>query len=410
MIGDELTLTQRKLAIIGGGASGFAAAIEACYNSKINVTIYDKLPKACKKILATGNGRCNFSNTDLSPSHFHGNRDFLKYVLTSPFADDESFFREMGVLTYCEDGRLYPKSQQASTIRDTLIHKSLQLGINIITDTTITEIRKSDNKYIVNNEVFDAVILCGGGKASPTQGSDGSCYKLAEALGHSITELYPALCGLTTKDKALLTLKGVRCKGTVNLYCNNKFVDYESGEIQFTDKGISGIPVMNLSHYCGNSTDIKVVIDLCNDISKEELLIHLNGMKASSPETETELILNGLLNNKLGFVIMNRVNIKPHTLLSELNNNKINALVDEIKAFEVICTGTKGFDSAQVTRGGINTDEINEHTMMSKINDGLFMCGEILNLHGDCGGYNLHLAWTTGRIAGNSVAEYLGRL
>jgi predicted Rossmann fold flavoprotein len=167
---------------------------------------------------------------------------------------------------------------------------------------------------------------------------------------------------------------------------------------------------MNLSHYCGNSTNIKVVIDLCNDISKEELLIHLNGMKASSPDTETELILNGLLNNKLGFVIMNRLNIKPHTLLSELNNNKINALVDEIKAFEVICTGTKGFDSAQVTRGGINTDEINEHTMMSKINDGLFMCGEILNLHGDCGGYNLHLAWTTGRIAGNSVAEYLGRL
>ncbi len=402
-------MKQRKLAIIGGGASGFAAAIEACCNNSINVTIFDRMPKACKKILVTGNGRCNFSNTDLSPSHFHGNRDFLKSVLTSPFADDESFFREMGVLTYCEDGRLYPKSQQASTIRDTLICKALQLGVNIITDTTITEIRKADNGYIINNESFNAVILCGGGKASPAQGSDGSCYELAKTIGHSITNLSPALCGLTTKDKALSTLKGVRCKGTVNLYCDNKFIDYESGEIQFTDKGISGIPVMNLSHYCGNCTNIKLVIDLCNDVSKEELLIHLNGTKTSSPDTETELALNGLVNNKLGFVIMNRLNIKPHTLLNDLNNNKVNAIIDEIKAFEVICTGTKGFDSAQVTCGGVNTNEIDAHTMMSKINDGLFMCGEILDIHGDCGGYNLHLAWTTGRIAGNSAAEYLER-
>lgn len=403
-------MKQKKLAIVGGGASGFAAAIEVKHaNPALDITIFDRMPKACKKILATGNGRCNFSNTDLSPSHFHGDRTFLRSILTSAFADDESFFREIGVLTYCEDGRLYPKSQQASTIRDTLIDFAVSKGIKIITDTTISKIKKTGTGYAVNGEYFDAVILCGGGKASPQQGSDGSCYKLAEGLGHTTTALHPALCGLTTNDKCLNNLKGVRCKGTVSLYVDNRLINTDAGEIQFTDKGVSGIPVMNLSHYCKGSQSIRLVIDLCNDVSKEELLMHLNSIKQISPHKETEIALNGIVNNKIAFVIMDRVGIKPHTLLKDVNNNKIISIVDEFKNFEVSCSGTKGFDNAQVTCGGINTNEIDPKTMMSKINDGLFLCGEILDIHGDCGGYNLHLAWTTGRIAGCSAAEYLGR-
>lgn len=401
---------QKRLAVIGGGASGLAAAIEAHYvNSSTDITVFDRMSKACKKILATGNGRCNFSNTDLSPSHFHGDRDFLRIILSSAFADDESFFREMGVLTYCEDGRLYPRSQQASTIRDALINQVVSDGIKIITDTTINDIKKSGSGYTVNGEYFDAIILCGGGKAAPAQGSDGSCYKLVESLGHSLTPLFPALCGLTTKDKGLNNLKGVRCKGTVSLYRDNKFIDTDSGEIQFTDKGISGIPVMNLSHHCNGSVNILLKVDLCNDISKEELMIHLNTIKQNSPYKETEFALNGIVNNKLGFVIMDRVGIKPHTLLKDINNNKINSIVDELKSFEVSCSDTKGFDNAQVTCGGIKTSEVNPQTMMSELNDGLFLCGEILDIHGDCGGYNLHLALTTGRIAGSSAAEYIER-
>ena len=402
-------MRSNRLAIIGGGAAGFAAAIEAKYtNPALDITIFDRMPKACKKILATGNGRCNFSNTDLSPAHFHGDRGFLKNILTSAFADDESFFREMGVLTYCEDGRLYPKSQQASTIRDTLIDHAISNGIKILTDTTVSEIKKSGTGYVINSNYFDAVILCGGGKAAPQQGSDGSCFKLAEHLGHTATRLSPALCGLITNDKSLNNLKGVRCKGLVALYVDNKYIDAEAGEIQFTDKGISGIPVMNLSHNCKASCNIRLVIDLCNDTSKEELLIHLNNIKKNSPNKETENALNGIVNSKLGFIIMDRAGIKPHTLLKDISNNKIIAIVNEIKSFEVSCSGTKGFDNAQVTCGGINTSEIDPKTMMSVISKGLFMCGEILDIHGDCGGYNLHIAWTTGRIAGNAAAEYLG--
>lgn len=410
MIGDESALKSNRLAIIGGGASGFAAAIEAKYASPaLDITIFDRMPKACKKILATGNGRCNFSNVDLSPAHFYGEASFLKNVLTSAYADDESFFREFGVLTYCEDGRLYPKSQQASTIRDTLIDFALSNNTKILTDTTIYDIKKSDAGYVVNNEYFDAVILCGGGKAAPQQGSDGSCYKLAKGLGHTITPLYPALCGLTTNDKSLNNLKGVRCKGTVSLLVNNKLIDTDTGEIQFTDKGVSGIPVMNLSHHCKDSQDIRLVVDLCNDISAEELLTHLNAIKQSYPDKETEIALNGIVNNKIGFVVMDRAGIKPHTLLKDINNSKIKLIVDELKNFEITCSGTKGFENAQVTCGGISTNEVDPKTMMSEINKGLFLCGEILDIHGDCGGYNLHLAWTTGRIAGSSAAEYLER-
>ncbi len=403
-------MKQKRIAIVGGGAAGFAAAIEAKYTSSTSdITIFDRMPKVCKKILATGNGRCNFSNTDLSPAHFHGDREFLKTILTSPFADDENFFREMGVLTYCEDGRLYPKSQQASTIRDALIDCALSKGIKTVPDTMITDIRKYGSGYTVNGEYFDAIILCGGGKAAPTQGSDGSCYKLAESLGHTTTLLHPALCGLTTSNKDLNNLKGVRCKGAVSLYVDNKLIDTDSGEIQFTDKGISGIPVMNLSHYCKDSEKIRLVLDLCNDIPKDELLIHLNSTRQTAPDKETEIALNGIINNKIAYVLMDRVGIKPHTLLKDINNNKINSIVDELKNFEVTCKGTKGFDNAQVTCGGINTNQVNPRTMMSEINEGLFLCGEILDIHGDCGGYNLHLAWTTGRIAGSSAIEYLGR-
>ena len=403
-------MKQKRLAIIGGGASGMAAALEAAYtNPDSDITVFDKMPKACKKILATGNGRCNFSNTDLSPSHFHGSRDFLKNVLISSFADDESFFREMGILTYCEDGRLYPKSQQASTIRDALVDTATSKGVKIITNTAIEYVSKEKSGYLVNNEFFDAVILCGGGKASPSQGSDGSCYKIAEALGHKTTPLHPALCGLTTNDKSLNTLKGVRCKGLVEFYSNNSLVDSEYGEIQFTDKAVSGIPVMNLSHNYSNYNNSRLVIDLCNDISSEELTIHLSGLKQNYPSKELETALNGIVNNKIGYVIMSRLNIKPHTILKDIPTNKINAIVDEIKAFGVSCNGTRGFENAQVTCGGINTDDVNPHTMMSEINNGLFICGEILDIHGDCGGYNLHLAWTTGRIAGYSAMKFLER-
>lgn len=401
-------MKSKKLAVIGGGASGVCAAIEAkhCDNT-LDVTIFERMPKLMKKILATGNGRCNFTNESLSPTHFYGDTLFLRRVLTSTYADTENYFRTLGLLTYSEDGRIYPRSQQATSLRDILEEKLNELSVTTKTDYAITELKKLKNGFSVNGEYFDGVIIAGGGKASPVQGSDGSCYKLLKAMGHSATDLYPALCGLTTKDKALNSLKGVRAEGKASLYSNSTLLGEESGEIQFTDKGISGIPIMNLSHLCKSNKDLSLVIDLCEDISFTELREHIILVKGDSPDRECEMVLNGLVNNKLGFAVLNKSGIKAHTKIKELNKFQINTLCETLKSLTFDITGTRGFDVAQITCGGIKTEEIDPCTMMSRLVDGLFVCGEILDIHGDCGGYNLHLAWTTGRIAGNSAAEYI---
>ena len=401
-------MKSKKLAVIGGGASGVIAAIESKYaNESIDVTIFERLPKVLKKILATGNGRCNFTNENLSPVHFYGDTLFLRKVLTSSYADTENYFRTLGLLSYNEDGRIYPRSQQAASLRDILIEKLNDLSINVKTDCQVTDFKKVENGFRINGECFDAVIVSGGGKASPVQGSDGSCYPLLESVGHTKTPLFPALCGLTTKDKCLNSLKGVRAEGKATLYANKKLLGDESGEIQFTDKGISGIPIMNLSHLCKNYNDISVSIDFCEEISETELFEHISSIKSTSPDRETEIILSGLLNSKLGFAVMNKGSIKPHTKIKDLNRNQIKNLCDILKNFTLVINGTRGFDTAQITCGGIKTEEISPDNMMSKIAPGLFVCGEILDIHGDCGGYNLHLAWTTGRIAGNGAAEYI---
>ena len=324
-------MKSKKLAVIGGGASGVIAAIESKYaNESIDVTIFERLPKVLKKILATGNGRCNFTNENLSPVHFYGDTLFLRKVLTSSYADTENYFRTLGLLSYNEDGRIYPRSQQAASLRDILVEKLNDLSINVKTDCQVTDFKKLENGFRINGEYFDAVIVSGGGKASPVQGSDGSCYSLLESVGHTKTPLYPALCGLTTKDKCLNSLKGVRAEGKATLYANKKLLGDESGEIQFTDKGISGIPIMNLSHLCKNYNNLSVSIDFCEEISETELFEHINSIKSSSPDRETEIILSGLLNSKLGFAVMNKGSIKPHTKIKDLNRNQIKNLCDKI--------------------------------------------------------------------------------
>jgi len=398
----------KKLAIIGAGAAGLCSVIEAANeNPDIQIVIFERMPKAAKKLLATGNGRCNFTNADLSLSHFYGENDFLETILSNEFSNIKAFFKKLGVLSYEEDGRIYPRSQQASTIKDTLIKNAEGRNITIKTECHINNIQKVKNGFTVNDDFFDAVILSGGGKASTVHGSDGSCYKLAEALGHTLTPLYPALSGLVINDKDLNLLKGVRAECKAELYSGTALLGSETGEIQFTDKAVSGIPVMNLSHLCENKKGLKIKLDLCPEIDEKALYDHINKAVNNSPHFEFEAILNGIVNLKLGFAVMNRAGIKPQTKCNVLKPFHINEAIKQIKSFEINIKSTKGFDNAQVTKGGIKTSELSPDTMMSKKSDGLFICGEVLDIHGDCGGYNLHLAFTTGRIAGNSAGKYL---
>lgn len=397
----------KHLAIIGAGAAGLCAAVQAREeNPDLKITVFEKMPKTAKKILATGNGRCNFTNEELSPSHFYGNSRFLKSILTSQFADAEIFFRSLGVLSYKEDGRIYPRSQQAATIRDVLTDYTIAHNITVKTDSPVFSIKKVKNSFKIGNSYFDAVIICGGGKASSVHGSDGSAYALLTEFGHKLTALYPALCGLTPNENINL-LKGVRAQCGIKLYSKSVLLGEEYGEVQFTEKAVSGIPVMNLSHLCKNNTELKLICDLCADISYEELTEHLNTAVRNRPYDDFEFVLNGTVNLKLGYAVMNKSRIKPRTICRELTPRQITAAVNTLKNFEIEIKGTRGFENAQITCGGIDTDGFDPKTLMSKSVNGLFACGEILDMHGDCGGYNLHLAWTSGRIAGYSAAKYL---
>lgn len=399
---------KKKIAVIGGGASGIVAAIEAKKAfEQADVTIFEKLPKLCKKILVTGNGRCNFTNEDLSPHHFYGSYDFLRKILISVFSDSENYFRSLGVLSYHEDSRIYPRAQQSAVIREALVKHTESLNINIKTDTQVTSLKATSNGFLVNGELYNAVIVSTGGKAAAVHGSDGSIFPVIKALNHTLTPLYPALCGLKTEGTELNVLKGVRAEAKAALYCGSKLLAEEAGEVQFTDKGISGIPVMNLSHLCKDNKELTIRLDLCPEICEAELREHISEATRSLHEAELETALSGIVNTKLAYAVMSKAKIKQGTQLCKLSTSQISTIISILKCFVIKITGTKGFDNAQITCGGISTNEINPETMMSKIHNGLFFCGEILDIHGDCGGYNLHLAWTTGRIAGTSAAEYI---
>lgn len=401
-----------KLAVIGGGASGLASAIEAKRQAKklnidLSITVFEHLTKCAKKILATGNGRCNFCNTETSEKNYNGDKDIIKSVLESEFSDTLSFFKSLGILPYFENGRVYPRSEQATAIRDALIKTCEILNIKLKTDVAVCKIKSSDNKFIIDNKEFNAVIIATGGTSQKLQGSDGSGYKLLKDFGHRITDISPALTAVTIEEKGFKDLKGLRVKGNFGLYSGRKFLKEESGEIQFTENTLSGIPVLNLSYLVKNNKNYVAVIDFCNEFSHDELEKHFLESRYKTPYFRTEEILSGLIPQKLSYFLMKRVGIKENTLFGKLSPKDIKLLVSNLKEAEFKVSGTRNFDYSQVTCGGADGSDFNAKTLMSKKQNGLFACGEILNVHGDCGGYNLHFAWTSGRLAGASAVKYL---
>ena len=402
----------KKIAIIGGGASGLAAAIEAKkeaekHSINLSVTVFEHLQKCAKKILATGNGRCNFCNTDISESNYNGDKEIIKSVLNSEYCDTLDFFRNLCILPYFEDGRVYPRSEQATSVRDALIKACEILNINFRTETDITEIKNNNGKFMINNEDFDAVILATGGNSQKAHGSDGSGYKLLRDYGHKITDISPALTAITVDEKGFKDLKGLRVKGNFGLYSGGKLLKEEVGEIQFTESAFSGIPVLNISYLVKDSKSFVAVIDFCNELSSNELKKHFVNARYITPDFRTEEILSGIIPQKLSYFIMKRAKIKENTPFGKLSEKEINQLILCLKKAEFKINGTRDFDYSQVTCGGADGSDFNVKTLMSKKQNGLFACGELLNVNGDCGGYNLHFAFSSGRLSGASAVKYL---
>lgn len=403
-----------KLAIIGGGASGLAAAIEAAYTSSdAEITILERLDRTGKKILATGNGRCNYSNINVDINNYYGqDRAFVSYALKEfTVQNTVNFFNQLGVFPKEEkNGRLYPFSEQASAVLDALRLECDRLKINIITGFCVSDIKKNKWKFILEASdgrkiEADRVIVAGGGCASPSLGSDGSAFKLLEKIGHSITDLAPALVQLKTEPKEVKSLQGIKFTGNVSLIHRDKVIGEEYGEVLFTDYGISGPPVFQLSAKAAFKKNLSVSLDFMPDYSPKEVYDILESRRDSLSHFTMESFFTGLLNKRIGNLIARRVGIEKLSFsVKNLTKQLLWAITSQLKEYSLEITGTKGFKNAQVTAGGALTAEFNPHTMESLITEGLYACGEVLDIYGDCGGYNLQWAWSSGRLAGRCAA------
>lgn len=396
----------KDVVIIGGGAAGLTAAIVAAKRNK-KVTILERNDKCGKKILITGNGKCNYWNADQDLSHYHtSNYELLENIINKENKEKVlSFFDSLGIVPKIKKGYYYPTTGQAITIENALTYEAKRLNVEIINNITVTEITK-DNFFIINpnkeNIKAQKVILAPGSKAAPKTGSDGLGYKLAESLNHTIITPKPALVQLRGKGNYFQKWNGIRTEATLTLYEDNKFIKKETGEVQLTDYGISGIVTFNLSRYVSKNIDNheeKVIINFLPWLEDAHTWLKNQIKLLNLPITET---LDRILNYKLVNVLLKKANIKTNDW-NKLSDKDFSTLIRVLTNFELIIESTNSFDKAQVCSGGIPLTEINLQTMESLKTKKLYLAGEIIDIDGDCGGYNLGFAWISGITAGENV-------
>ena len=405
-----------KIAIIGGGASGLACAIEIMRTVEnkddVKVTILERLPRVGKKILVTGNGRCNLTNINASVKDYRGDAYFTEYALNqySPQSNIE-FFNSLGLYTRTEDeGRVYPLSNQASSVLDALRFECARLGIEIICDYRAVHLKTVDTgvttKIVVNNrDRFDYVVVACGGMSCKAHGTDGDAYELLKMFGHKIIPPAPALVSLNCEDFTK-ALKGVRSICKMNLIIDGEKALENYGEVQFTDYGLSGIPIMQLSRFVSvsPSNDIYIELDTTPDFTDEEIRKYLYSRR-DVDKGLCENMLSGIMNKQLCIALMKECEIQVNGRTNELSDAQIEKLAKIIKCWKIKIKNSRSFDYAQVTAGGADCSQFNAETMESALISNVFCCGEALNIDGDCGGYNLQWAWSSGRIAGSTIAE-----
>lgn len=397
--------------IIGGGAAGLCAAITAKRENKtMSVAIAERSDRVGKKLLTTGNGRCNLSNSDISPDRYHGGSvDFINSVLSKfTVSDTKEFFRSVGV--ECEDdgtGRIFPSSYQASSVVDALRYTVEELGITVLLNTKVTDLKKNGNLISVisdNGEfICKKVILTSGGLAGGEKvGCDRTGYSIAESTGHKTIKCHPAITQIKTDTSVIRRFKGIKVNASVSVFCKGKKLRTENGEVLFCDYGISGPPVFQLSGSISGKENCTAVIDFMPEITAQDLKKLLISRRDTLSLRVTPEFFTGLMNKRVGQYF---AKLSDAEYSGKITDGEIDKMVSAIKGFNLSIKGTGDFYAAQVTKGGVDCRDINCDTLASEKFGSLYFAGEIIDVDGDCGGYNLQWAWASATVAAKSAAR-----
>ena len=401
----------RKIAVVGGGAAGMMAAIQAAA-SGASVSLYERGDRVGKKILSTGNGKCNFSNEKMGPEYYHGSGKTLWEAVHTTFdtAQTKAFFTSLGMRIKERDGYLYPASEQASTVLDLLRYELERQHVTIHTETKVKEIIRKNDGFMLepSGTVYDAVILACGGSAAPGTGSDGNGVLLAKKLGHAIVPVVPALTALRCQEAFFRQVAGVRCDASLVLRAAGKEVCRERGELQLTDYGLSGIPTFQISRHAAYALQEKkpvtVTIYFLPDQDESACAAFFQERLAVHGQEEMERFLTGIVNKKINQLLLKLSGIRQGERANEVPAASFRRLWKLYCGLEVTVVGVNPFEKAQVSAGGVDCGEVTTSLMSRKI-PGLYFAGEILDIDGVCGGYNLQWAWSSGAVAGRAAAS-----
>lgn len=408
---------KNRVLVIGGGAAGLIASIIAGRNGA-DVMLLEQMQRVGKKILATGNGRCNITNKEIKLDRYHGEKVEFATEAFNIFDVNNTlkFFDEIGIS--CreeEEGKIYPYSGQASSVLDVLRYELQKLNVEERCEAEVKKILPNKNEFILilkdgTKVIGDKVIIATGGKANANLGSTGTGYKLATDLGHKLVEPFPALVQLKLGFQHLKALSGVKFVGSAAIIHEDKIGKEEYGEILFTDYGISGPPILQLSRYAGEKLNdgIRTILrlDMFPEYSIDDVMKIIKRKIQSDGNKPLDFSLVGFLNKKLIPTVLKTCGITDiHRICSEITDDEIMSIVNVLKSWDLEITGTQPWRDAQVTAGGIATKDINSKTMESKIVKGLYLCGEIVDIDGDCGGFNLQWAWSSGYLAGLNASK-----
>ena len=409
---------ERQIIVIGGGASGLAAALAAaetaCGRREL---VLERLDRVGKKLLATGNGRCNLTNRNAAPERYH-NADPARLAAMLESAPPDTvldFFSRIGLMCDTQpDGRVYPYCYQASMVLDVLRAALARAGVLVECGQTVTRLRREE-KSRLTVETQDGkrrrsacIILAAGGAAGPQFGTDGDSFRLARELGHTIEALYPCLVPLRCAAFPA-GLKGLRANGALTLWDGRRALSTERGELQFAEYGLSGIPAMQLSCLLPRAARPEVSVDLFPDLSLGAVRGLLERRCESGAFPTLETLLLGLVGKRLGYAAIKACGIQPLSRASgSLSGAECGTLAKTLKEWRFCVTGTLSWTQAQATGGGVPLGEVDEHCESRKC-PGLYLTGEVLDAAGDCGGFNLQWAWATGLLAGRAAGKAVGR-